>query len=144
MCHQNSRGTTFMKYDSRENRSLLLYLNQESRTHGVNSNRRFCEYDTRVPASSCGVSRWRVYLGTNDIFKACESVPWESILRRSIRNVMERQTKSCRFVERQGKINWPNPSSRTMVLEPTQPLRKRYKGRPTRKAELTAIYEPIV
>jgi hypothetical protein len=46
----------------------------------------------------------------------------------------------------------PNPSSRTMALESTQPLTEMNtrnvpggKGRPTRKADnLTAICEPIV
>jgi hypothetical protein len=49
-------------------------------------------------------------------------------------------------------VNWPNPSSRIMVLESTQPLTEMSirnlpvgKGRPARKAEnLTAICEPIV
>jgi hypothetical protein len=51
-------------------------------------------------------------------------------------------------------FNLPNPSSRTMVLGPTQPLTEistrnlpggRNKGRPTHKADnITAICEPIV
>jgi hypothetical protein len=47
-------------------------------------------------------------------------------------------------------FNWPNPSSRTMAVESTQPLTEittRYlpecKGRPARKADLTSICEPI-
>jgi hypothetical protein len=50
--------------------------------------------------------------------------------------------------------NWPNPSSRTMVLESTQPLTEMNtrtlpgvggKERPECKADnLTTIYEPIV
>jgi hypothetical protein len=51
-----------------------------------------------------------------------------------------------------GCFNWPNPSSRTMALESTQPLTELNtrnlpggKGRPRRKADnLTAICEPIV
>jgi hypothetical protein len=51
-----------------------------------------------------------------------------------------------------GFFNWPNPSSRTMSLESTQPLREMStrdlpggKEQPTRKADnLTAICEPIV
>jgi hypothetical protein len=48
-------------------------------------------------------------------------------------------------------FNLPNPSSRTMALGPTQPLTEMSarnlpggKGRPARKADLTAICEPIV
>jgi hypothetical protein len=48
-------------------------------------------------------------------------------------------------------FNLPNPSSRTMVLGSTQPLTEMStrnipgdEGRPARKADLTAIYEPIV
>jgi hypothetical protein len=48
-------------------------------------------------------------------------------------------------------FNLPNPSSRTMALGSTQPLTEmstrnlpRGKGRPARKADLTAICEPIV
>jgi hypothetical protein len=49
-------------------------------------------------------------------------------------------------------FNWPNPSSRTMALGPTQPVTEMStrnlpggKGRPARKAgNLTAICEPIV
>jgi hypothetical protein len=49
-------------------------------------------------------------------------------------------------------FNLPNPSSRTMALESTQPLTKMStsnipggKGRPARKADnFTAICEPIV
>jgi hypothetical protein len=49
-------------------------------------------------------------------------------------------------------FNLPNPSSRTMALGSTQPLREMStrnlpegKGRPTRKADkLTALCEPIV
>jgi hypothetical protein len=48
-----------------------------------------------------------------------------------------------------GFFNLPNPSSRTMVLESTQPVSTRIlpggKGWPARKVDnLTAIYEPIV
>jgi hypothetical protein len=51
-----------------------------------------------------------------------------------------------------GLFNWPNPSSRTMVLGSTQPLTEMStrnlpgdKGRPARKADkLTAICELIV
>jgi hypothetical protein len=50
-----------------------------------------------------------------------------------------------------GFLNWPNPSSCTMALGSTQPLTKMStrnllggKGRPARKAELTAICDPIV
>jgi hypothetical protein len=51
-----------------------------------------------------------------------------------------------------GFFNWPNPSSRTMVLGSTQPLTEMStrshpggRGRPARKADnLTAICEPIV
>jgi hypothetical protein len=51
-----------------------------------------------------------------------------------------------------GFFSWPNPSSRTMALGSTQPLKEMStrnfpggKGRPVRKAEdLTAICEPIV
>jgi hypothetical protein len=51
-----------------------------------------------------------------------------------------------------GFLNWPNPSSRTMALESTQPLTEVStrnlpggKRRPARKADnLTAICEPIV
>jgi hypothetical protein len=48
-------------------------------------------------------------------------------------------------------FNWPNPSSRTMALESTQPMTEMStrnlpdgKGRPARKANLTANGEPIV
>jgi hypothetical protein len=48
-------------------------------------------------------------------------------------------------------IHLPNPSSRTMALSLTQPLTEmnarklpRGKGQPARKADLTAICEPIV
>jgi hypothetical protein len=48
-------------------------------------------------------------------------------------------------------FNLPNPSIRTTALGSTQPLTKmstknlpRGKGRPARKADLTAICEPIV
>jgi hypothetical protein len=49
-------------------------------------------------------------------------------------------------------FNWPNPSSRTMALESTQPVTEigarnlpRGKGRPARKADsLTAVCERIV
>jgi hypothetical protein len=49
-------------------------------------------------------------------------------------------------------LNLPNPSSRAMALELTQPLAEmnirnlpRSKGRPVGKADsFTAIYEPIV
>jgi hypothetical protein len=49
-------------------------------------------------------------------------------------------------------FNWPNPSSRTVALESTQPLTEMRtrsipggKGRPERKADnLTAICEQIV
>jgi hypothetical protein len=56
-----------------------------------------------------------------------------------------------RFPMRSLRIfNWPNPSSRTMALGPTQPLTEmstrnlpRGKGRPARGADnLTAIFEP--
>jgi hypothetical protein len=47
--------------------------------------------------------------------------------------------------------NWPNPSSRPMALGSTQPSTEMStrnlpgrKGRPARKADLTAICEPIV
>jgi hypothetical protein len=51
-----------------------------------------------------------------------------------------------------GFFNWPNPSSRTMVLGSTQPLTEMStrnlpgdNGRPARKADnLTANCEPIV
>jgi hypothetical protein len=51
-----------------------------------------------------------------------------------------------------GFYNLPNPSSRTMALESTKPLKEmcirnlpRGKGRPARKANnITAIFEPIV
>jgi hypothetical protein len=48
-----------------------------------------------------------------------------------------------------GFFNWPNSSSRTMVLGSTEPLTEtiflRVKGRPARKADnFTAICEPIV
>jgi hypothetical protein len=50
-----------------------------------------------------------------------------------------------------GFLNWPNLSSSTMALRPTQPLTQMStrnlpggKGRPARKADLTAICEPIV
>jgi hypothetical protein len=51
-----------------------------------------------------------------------------------------------------GFFNWPNPSSRTMALESTQPLTEMStrnlpggKGRPACKADnLTTICEPIV
>jgi hypothetical protein len=50
-----------------------------------------------------------------------------------------------------GFLNWPNPSSRNMVLGSTQPLTEMStrnlpggKGRPARKADLTPICEPIV
>jgi hypothetical protein len=49
-----------------------------------------------------------------------------------------------------GFLNWPNPSSRTMALGSTQSLTEMItrnlsgaKERP-RKADLTAVYEPIV
>jgi hypothetical protein len=50
-----------------------------------------------------------------------------------------------------GFFNWPNFSSRTMALGPTQPLKEMSsrnlrggKWRPARKADsLTVIYEPI-
>jgi hypothetical protein len=50
-----------------------------------------------------------------------------------------------------GFFNWPNPSSRTMVLRSTQPLKEMStrniiggKGQPARKADnLIAICEPI-
>jgi hypothetical protein len=48
-------------------------------------------------------------------------------------------------------FNLPNPSSRTVALGSTQPLTEMStrnlpegKGRPARKADLTAICEPIV
>jgi hypothetical protein len=50
-----------------------------------------------------------------------------------------------------GFSNWPNPSSRNMVLGSTQPITEMStrnipggKGRPAREADLTAICEPIV
>jgi hypothetical protein len=50
-----------------------------------------------------------------------------------------------------GFISWPNPSRRTMVLGSTQPVTEMStrnlpvgKRRPVRKADLTAICEPIV
>jgi hypothetical protein len=50
-----------------------------------------------------------------------------------------------------GFFNRPNPSSRTTTLGSTQPLTEMStrnlpegKGRPERKADLTAIFEPIV
>jgi hypothetical protein len=50
-----------------------------------------------------------------------------------------------------GFFNWPNPSTRTMGLGSTQPLTEMStrnlpggKGRPARKADLTAICEEIV
>jgi hypothetical protein len=50
-----------------------------------------------------------------------------------------------------GFFNWPNPSSHTMALESTQPLTEMStrnlpggKGRPARKADLSAICEAIV
>jgi hypothetical protein len=51
-----------------------------------------------------------------------------------------------------GFFNWPNPSSRTMAMESTQPLAEMStrnlpggKGRPARKADnLAVICEPIV
>jgi hypothetical protein len=50
-----------------------------------------------------------------------------------------------------GFFNWPNPSSRTMALGSTQPLTEMStrnlpggKGRPARKADLTAICKLIV
>jgi hypothetical protein len=43
-----------------------------------------------------------------------------------------------------GFFNWPDPSSRTMVLGSTQPLTEMSKTRPASKADsLTAICEPI-
>jgi hypothetical protein len=49
-----------------------------------------------------------------------------------------------------GFFNWSNPSSRTMALRSTQPLTEMStrnllgsKGRPARKADLTAVYEPV-
>jgi hypothetical protein len=48
-------------------------------------------------------------------------------------------------------FNWPNPSSRTVTMGSTQPLTEMStrdllggKGRQARKADLTAICEPIV
>jgi hypothetical protein len=43
-----------------------------------------------------------------------------------------------------GFFNWPNPSSRTMVLGSTQPLTEMSKGRPASEADITAICQPIV
>jgi hypothetical protein len=50
-----------------------------------------------------------------------------------------------------GFFNWPDPSTRTMALGSTQPLTEMStrnlpggKGRPARKADLTAIWEPDV
>jgi hypothetical protein len=42
-------------------------------------------------------------------------------------------------------LNLPNPSSRTMTLGFTQPLKEMSRARPARNADnLTAICEPIV
>jgi hypothetical protein len=53
--------------------------------------------------------------------------------------------------EATGFFNWPNPSSRTMALGSTQPLAEMStwtlpgdKERLARKADLTAICEPVV
>jgi hypothetical protein len=82
----------------------------------------------------------------------CSASMYHVVRHTRLRGLLRHYTTSWEVADSTpDEVNCPNPSNRTMALGSTQPLKEMStrnlpggKRRPARKADLTAICEPIV